>query len=268
MARHVEIIFVRHGDKGKNPELPDPEFLTEKGWDQARELGKKIGNKIKTGFVSSKRTRARDTARGIIQGMGLPANTKVHEWFTFDYNKPPRTHQFGEDFDAHHMKHGGTEAVNKWMRGEFDPKQGATPEQVGVLMAKPLRLAYKLSQGKGEPVRFVVVSHGGSNVESAFYALTGVNPARVGKTKGMFGLAEPFRLIMNGATMSVHFRGKRFKVQRAIMPVLKAPSRKHPVHEEVIKQLIERRKRLLEKEKQEKLFQLKHVSKKRKRRRH
>lgn len=262
MPRHIEIIFMRHGEKFKDPAQKDPEQLTEKGREQARQRGREIkerdargGRNIKTYFLSSRRDRTRDTVRHVGEGMEIP-NAKVHQWTQFDFNKPPRARQTGSDFEEAYAKHGANVAFSQWMKGKFDPNKGAIPEQVGVQMLLPLRHAWKLSQGKGEPLRFVIGSHGGSNLETAFYALTGVNPTSIkGKSpitgkkgKGTMDFTEGFRIVMNGPVMSVHFRGKRFKVQRAILPVLRAMQNRTPAHRAVEEQLFARRKRLLEQE--------------------
>lgn len=256
MPRYVEIVFVRHGDKTKVQGMADPEQLTEKGWEQARARGKALGSGITTFFRSSIRDRTRDTAKGISEGMGGKAQTtRVGQRIHFDFNKPPRLKFFGPDFEAEYGARGADAAFGKWMQGAFDAAKGATPEETGVRMAVPLRGAYRLAQGKGKPVRIIVVSHGGSNLESLFYALTGVNPLVVGKgkEKGTFKLTEPFHVIMNGPTMNVRFRSRKFTVQRAIKPLLqaRAPGRQK-IRENIIQQLTQRRMQLLEQAKKPK----------------
>lgn len=252
MPRYIEIIFVRHGDKMKQ-QADGNEPLTQKGWSQSRDRGKKIGNDLPTLIVSSYRDRANDTGHGIGEGTGIPAGkTKVYRRYSLDFNKPEHgVPSFGTDFEEFYPKHGGTAAFAKWLKGEFDEVTGVTPEQIGVRIAKPLRKVYQMAQRGGVPFRLILVSHGGSNLESVFYTLTGQNPIEIGKKneKGMFNLVEPFRLIMNGRNVSVHFRGRRFTVQRSIKRLLSSRgSPQGPGREVVARQVLEelaaRRRRL------------------------
>ena len=79
---HVTIYFVRHGESvanlsdrngSKRPE--DADRLSELGWEQARELGRRLQDEGLELVVASPMTRAQETAEGIAQVLELPVET-------------------------------------------------------------------------------------------------------------------------------------------------------------------------------------------------
>ena len=76
------LYFVRHGESvanlsdrngDKRPE--DADRLSERGWEQARSLGRRLEGEGLELIVASPMTRAQETAQGIAEVLGLPIET-------------------------------------------------------------------------------------------------------------------------------------------------------------------------------------------------
>jgi broad specificity phosphatase PhoE len=76
------LYFVRHGESvanlsdrngDKRPE--DADHLSERGWEQARGLGRRLEGEGLELIVASPMTRAQETAQGIAEVLGLPIET-------------------------------------------------------------------------------------------------------------------------------------------------------------------------------------------------
>jgi broad specificity phosphatase PhoE len=76
------LYFVRHGESvanlsdrngDKRPE--DADRLSERGWEQARGLGRRLEDERLELIVASPMTRAQETAQGIAEVLGLPIET-------------------------------------------------------------------------------------------------------------------------------------------------------------------------------------------------
>ena len=76
------LYFVRHGESvanlsdrngDKRPE--DADRLSERGWEQARALGRRLQDEGLELIVASPMTRAQETAQGIAEVLGLPIET-------------------------------------------------------------------------------------------------------------------------------------------------------------------------------------------------
>ncbi|MDD4493448.1 MAG: histidine phosphatase family protein [Eubacteriales bacterium] len=80
----MELYIIRHGD----PDYKN-DTLTEKGWDEARQLAQRMANTKPTKIYSSPRGRAQDTAKPTCELLGM--TYKVEEWTTesMDYMQYP-----------------------------------------------------------------------------------------------------------------------------------------------------------------------------------
>ena len=85
----MEVIFVRHGKA--NDHGPDGgdhgRRLTDKGWEQSRAVGKLLAKLewVPDLVLSSPRTRAYETAAGLMAEAGVEGNPVVQEWLNFDF---------------------------------------------------------------------------------------------------------------------------------------------------------------------------------------
>lgn len=76
------VMFVRHGesvanvaDRARRDRPRDSDRLSERGWEQARELGQRLCHEQLEGIVASPMRRAQETAAGIAEVLGLPIST-------------------------------------------------------------------------------------------------------------------------------------------------------------------------------------------------
>jgi broad specificity phosphatase PhoE len=81
-VKDFTLYFVRHGESvanlsdrngDKRPE--DADRLSERGWEQARSLGRRLQDEGLEVIVASPMTRAQETAQGIAEVLGLPIET-------------------------------------------------------------------------------------------------------------------------------------------------------------------------------------------------
>jgi broad specificity phosphatase PhoE len=148
--------FVRHGeslanayDKANRPRPADWDALSERGWEQARGLGRRLdGHGIEV-IVASRMRRAQETARGVNEVLGLPIETDpdLHELTQSDafYGSVP---EFGE-----------TASLN-WM--PTAPRDYAEPgaESFDAMLARVARVRERMEARAGEQ-RILLVSHYG-----------------------------------------------------------------------------------------------------------
>lgn len=244
MARRIVLWFVRHGKKGKGP---DP-GLTDEGKAQAQRRGEKIGpRRGTTRMFSSPRVRTQETAfhiaerirskRGKVEeGTGIDARFSFHNPAQ---GEPEERAVFRITPEMHetYEKKGQMAYFTGWMEGRF--KGGTSAERVGGMLADWISPFYRESLQKGEPARYIMATHGDSNVEALFYALTGTNFAEV-KGKGPAGYMEGFKLTIENGKMQIELRGKKFPV----LPIWKTALRK--VNEAKRISVVERNIRLQE----------------------
>jgi len=147
---------VRHGeslandaDKAGRPRPADWDALSERGWEQARGLGRRLeGHGIEL-VVASTMRRAQETAQGINEVLGLPVETDpdLHELRQSDafYGAVP---EFGE-----------TASLN-WMPAA--PRDHAEPgaESFAAMLARVERVRTRMEARAGEE-RILLVSHYG-----------------------------------------------------------------------------------------------------------
>ena len=76
------LYFVRHGesvanlsDRNGDKRPDDADSLSERGWEQARSLGRRLEEEGLELIVASPMTRAQETAQGIAEVLGLPIET-------------------------------------------------------------------------------------------------------------------------------------------------------------------------------------------------
>jgi broad specificity phosphatase PhoE len=82
VSDHLVLHFVRHGeslandaDRNRRPRPEDWDALSERGWEQARGLGGRLEDHGLEVIVASTMRRARETAEGINELLGLPFET-------------------------------------------------------------------------------------------------------------------------------------------------------------------------------------------------
>ncbi|MGJ8723627.1 MAG: SixA phosphatase family protein [Roseibacillus sp.] len=84
----MDVIFVRHGKA--NDHGPDGgdhgRRLTDKGWKQSRAVGDLLTKLelVPDLVLSSPRTRAFETAAGVMAAAGMEGNPVIQEWLNFD----------------------------------------------------------------------------------------------------------------------------------------------------------------------------------------
>ncbi len=82
MSNDVTVYFVRHGesvanlsDRNGTPRPEDADRLSDRGWEQARSLGRRLQGEDLELIVASPMTRAQETAQGIAEVLELPVET-------------------------------------------------------------------------------------------------------------------------------------------------------------------------------------------------
>lgn len=85
----MEVLFVRHGQAHDHgPEGGDHgRRLTDKGWEQSRAVGQLLSkiDLVPDLVLSSPRTRAYETAAGLMAAAGLDGEPVAQEWLNFDF---------------------------------------------------------------------------------------------------------------------------------------------------------------------------------------
>ncbi len=145
--------FVRHGESVANhydrtgePRPKDWDRLSERGWDQARGLGRRLEGHGLEVIVASTMTRAQETAQGIAEALELPIETDpdLHEYRQSDafYAAMPPVAELG---------------MLSWMPGA--PRDYGEPgaESFDDAVARVHRARERLEERAGR--RVVVVSH-------------------------------------------------------------------------------------------------------------
>jgi broad specificity phosphatase PhoE len=152
----LALYFVRHGESvanlsdrngTKRPE--DSDRLSDKGWEQARELGRRLQGHGLEVIVASTMRRAQETAQGIAEVLDLPIETD------------PDLHELTQSdaFYASSPDYGDTGTLN-WM--PTSPPDFAEPgaESFNAIMGRVQRVRERLSE-RAEQERILAVSHFG-----------------------------------------------------------------------------------------------------------
>jgi broad specificity phosphatase PhoE len=148
--------FVRHGeslaneaDKSGRGRPSDWDALSERGWEQARGLGRRLEGQGIEVIVASTMRRAQETARGVNEVLGLPIETDpdLHELKQSDafYGAIP---EFGD-----------TASLN-WM--PTAPRDHAEPgaESFDAMLARVVRVRERMEARAGDE-RILLVTHYG-----------------------------------------------------------------------------------------------------------
>jgi broad specificity phosphatase PhoE len=148
--------FVRHGeslanahDRAGQPRPADWDALSDRGWEQARGLGRRLEGQGIEVIVASTMRRAQETARGVNEVLGLPIETDpdLHELKQSDafYGAIP---EFGD-----------TASLN-WM--PTAPRDHAEPgaESFDAMLARVVRVRERM-EARAASERILLVSHYG-----------------------------------------------------------------------------------------------------------
>jgi broad specificity phosphatase PhoE len=152
----IRLHAVRHGeslaneaDRAGRPRPEDWDALSEKGWEQARELGRRLQGHGLELIVASNMRRAQETAQGIAEVLGLDVETDpdLHELRQSD-----AFYASGPDF--------GDTATLNWMPQA--PRDHAEPgaESFNAMVARVQLLQDRMEQRAGDQ-RIVLVTHYG-----------------------------------------------------------------------------------------------------------
>jgi probable phosphoglycerate mutase len=149
----LTVHFVRHGeslanqyDRSGEPRPADWDRLSDRGWEQARGLGRRLQGHDLELIVASTMTRAQETAQGIAEVLDLPieVDADLHEYHQSDafYATMPPEAEFG---------------MLSWMPSA--PRDHAEPgaESFDEAVARVHRARARLEERAGQ--RLVVVSH-------------------------------------------------------------------------------------------------------------
>jgi probable phosphoglycerate mutase len=152
----VKLHLVRHGeslaneaDRAGRPRPADWDALSERGWEQARGLGRRLAGVGIELIVASTMRRAQETARGINETLGLEIETDpdLHELVQSD-----AFYSSGPDF-------GDTASLN-WM--PTSPRDFATDgaESFDAMCARVLRVRERMEARAGEQDILLVTHYG------------------------------------------------------------------------------------------------------------
>ncbi len=152
----MKLHLVRHGeslanesDKAGRPRPDDWDALSERGWEQARGLGKRLAGEGIELIVASTMRRAQETAQGINETLGLEIETDpdLHELVQSD-----AFYSSGPDF-------GDTASLN-WMPAS--PRDFATDgaESFDAMCARVVRVRDRMEARAGEQDILLVTHYG------------------------------------------------------------------------------------------------------------
>jgi 2,3-bisphosphoglycerate-dependent phosphoglycerate mutase len=148
--------FVRHGeslandaDRSGRPRPSDWDALSDRGWEQARGLGRRLqGNRLEL-IVASTMRRAQETAQGISDVLGLPVETD------------PDLHELRQS-DAFYASGGdfGDTATLNWMPSAPRDHAEAGAESFDDMLGRVTRVRERMEARAGGE-RILLVSHYG-----------------------------------------------------------------------------------------------------------
>jgi probable phosphoglycerate mutase len=148
------LYFVRHGESVANvsdregvKRPRDADRLSERGWEQARELGRRLRGEGLELIVTSEMGRARETAQGIAEVLELPVRDDPD---LFEVRQSDAFYAASPDY--------GATATLSWMP-EADPDH-AEPgaESFNAIVARVRRVQQRLAEVSAEQ-RVLAVSH-------------------------------------------------------------------------------------------------------------
>ncbi|HSJ45987.1 MAG TPA: histidine phosphatase family protein [Euzebyales bacterium] len=151
------IHFVRHGesvanvaDRARRDRPDDSDRLSDRGWAQARELGRRLRDKGLEAIVASPMRRAQETAAGIAETLDLPLSTdpdlfEVRQCDAFYAARPDQQHRY---------------ATLAWMPAADPTYAEPGAESFADVVARVHRVQQRL-HGDADHGRVVAVSHFG-----------------------------------------------------------------------------------------------------------
>jgi broad specificity phosphatase PhoE len=153
----LKLHFVRHGeslandaDRAGRPRPADWDALSERGWEQARALGRRLEGHGLELIVASTMRRAQETAAGINEVLGLPVETDpdLHELRQSDAFYAAAGRGFGETATLNWMPH--------------SPRDHAEPgaESFDQMLARVVRVRERV-EARAREARILLVSHYG-----------------------------------------------------------------------------------------------------------
>jgi probable phosphoglycerate mutase len=152
----VKLLLVRHGeslaneaDRAKRPRPDDWDALSERGWEQARGLGRRLEGEGIELIVASTMRRAQETAQGINETLGLEIETDpdLHELVQSD-----RFYSSGPDF-------GDTASLN-WMPKRPRDFKTDGAESFDDMCARVLHVRERMEARAGEQSVLLVTHYG------------------------------------------------------------------------------------------------------------
>jgi len=119
-------LIIRHGERERQSELfpKSPAYLTPEGYSKARMMGSQLTHCTPIRFLSSPISRCVETARGIMEGMGIESSIDVshhlgrHGPFVIDSERTWEKMQFHQ-----------FEFIKTWFEGSFDESMILSPEK-------------------------------------------------------------------------------------------------------------------------------------------
>jgi broad specificity phosphatase PhoE len=155
-VRQLTLHFVRHGeslaneaDKAGGPRPADWDALSERGWEQARSLGRRLADRGIEVILASTMRRAQETAQGINEVLGLPIET----------DPDLRELKQSDAFYGAVPDFGDTASLN-WM--PTAPRDYAEPgaESFDAMLARVVRVRERMEARAGDE-RILLVTHYG-----------------------------------------------------------------------------------------------------------
>lgn len=156
-TRRPAVVFVRHGESVANVadrrgrvRPNDADRLSERGWSQARELGRRLVGEDLEAIVASPMRRAQETAAGVAEVLALPVTTdedlfEVRQSDAFYAALPDRAH---------------LHATLRWMPDAEPTYAEPGAESFADVVARVRRVQRRLDHTAGRR-RLVAVSHFG-----------------------------------------------------------------------------------------------------------
>ena len=154
--KELTLHFVRHGeslaneaDKARRPRPADWDGLSERGWEQARELGRRLEHQGIEVIVASTMRRAQETAQGINEVLGLEIETD------------PDLHELtqSEAFYASRGDFGDTASLN-WMPTSPRDHSVDGAESFAAMLARVTAVRGRMEARAGDE-RILLVTHYG-----------------------------------------------------------------------------------------------------------
>jgi broad specificity phosphatase PhoE len=153
-VKDITVYFVRHGesvanlfDRSGDRRPEDADRLSERGWEQARSLGRRLQGEGLELIVASPMTRAQETAQGIAEVLELPVETDED---LFEVRQSDAFYAASPDF--------GDTGTLSWMPTADPSYAEPGAESFDDVVARVRRVMHRLGDLASER-RIVAVSH-------------------------------------------------------------------------------------------------------------